>query len=50
MMPHLAEELWHRLGHRDMLVNTPGLVADPKLVDPPNRDHRRTDKWQAAPR
>ena len=29
MVPHLAEELWQRLGHEHMLVETPWPVADP---------------------
>jgi leucyl-tRNA synthetase len=29
MMPHLAEELWERLGHHRLLAETPWLVADP---------------------
>ncbi|GAB4188033.1 MAG: leucine--tRNA ligase [Thalassobaculales bacterium] len=32
MMPHLAEELWHSLGHRTLLVDQPWPVADPALV------------------
>ncbi len=29
MMPHLAEELWQRLGHDNLLVDEPWPVADP---------------------
>ncbi|MEZ5865249.1 MAG: leucine--tRNA ligase [Geminicoccaceae bacterium] len=29
MLPHLAEELWERLGHRTILADTPWPVADP---------------------
>ena len=29
MVPHLAEELWQRLGHADMLAGRPWPVADP---------------------
>ena len=32
MMPHLAEELWERLGHSELLVNQPWPEADPDLV------------------
>ena len=32
MMPHLAEELWLRLGHEAMLVTQPWLEADPALL------------------
>jgi len=32
MMPHLAEELWHCLGHGELLVNQPWPEADPALV------------------
>ncbi len=31
-MPHLAEELWQRLGHGTLLAETGWPVADPKLV------------------
>jgi leucyl-tRNA synthetase len=31
-MPHLAEELWQRLGHARLLAETGWPVADPKLV------------------
>ncbi|MGE0006344.1 MAG: leucine--tRNA ligase [Parvibaculaceae bacterium] len=32
MMPHLAEECWHALGHRTLLVDQPWPKADPALV------------------
>ncbi|HYC14981.1 MAG TPA: class I tRNA ligase family protein, partial [Stellaceae bacterium] len=32
MMPHLAEELWHQLGHKTLLVEEPWPKADPALV------------------
>ncbi|MGF1591841.1 MAG: leucine--tRNA ligase [Kiloniellaceae bacterium] len=32
MMPHLAEELWERLGHDGLLVDQPWPAADPALV------------------
>jgi len=32
MMPHLAEELWQRLGHSRLLADTPWPEADPALV------------------
>ncbi len=32
MMPHLAEELWHGLGHTTLLVNEAWPVADPALL------------------
>jgi leucyl-tRNA synthetase len=32
MMPHLAEELWHGLGHQNLLVNQAWPVADPALL------------------
>ncbi len=32
MMPHLAEELWQRLGHDRLLAATPWLEADRQLV------------------
>jgi leucyl-tRNA synthetase len=31
-MPHLAEELWQRLGHGTLLADTAWPVADPRLV------------------
>ncbi len=30
--PHIAEELWHRLGHEESLVFAPFPVADPQLL------------------
>ena len=32
MMPHLGEEMWHGLGHGEMLVALPWPEADPALV------------------
>ena len=32
MMPHLAEELWLRLGHKELLVEQPWPEADPALT------------------
>ena len=32
MMPHLAEELWSRLGHTELLAETPWPEADPELL------------------
>jgi leucyl-tRNA synthetase len=32
MMPHLAEELWHMIGHGTLLVDQPWPEADPDLV------------------
>ena len=32
MIPHLMEELWARLGHESLLVDTPWPVADPELL------------------
>jgi leucyl-tRNA synthetase len=32
MMPHLGEELWHSLGHRTLLADTPWPEADPKML------------------
>jgi len=32
MMPHLAEELWQRLGHQVMLAEMPWPEADPALI------------------
>jgi len=32
MMPHLAEELWHGLGHETLLTETRWPEADPKLL------------------
>ena len=32
LAPHIAEELWSRLGHPDSLAYTPFPVADPALV------------------
>ena len=32
MMPHLAEELWHKLGHEAMLVDTPWPAYDESLL------------------
>src|SRR5690606_16102462 len=32
MVPHLAEELWQRLGHDRLLVETPWPEADPALT------------------
>jgi leucyl-tRNA synthetase len=32
MMPHLAEELWHALGHDTLLVDQPWPAADPALT------------------
>ena len=31
-MPHIAEELWRRLGHRTLLADTAWPVADPELA------------------
>jgi leucyl-tRNA synthetase len=32
LAPHLAEELWRRLGHADLLVRQPFPTADPKFL------------------
>ena len=32
MMPHLAEEMWQRLGHHTLLADTPWPEADPALA------------------
>jgi leucyl-tRNA synthetase len=32
LAPHLAEEIWQRLGHRDSLAYAPWPVADPALL------------------
>jgi leucyl-tRNA synthetase len=32
MMPHLAEELWHLLGHDGLLIDQPWPAADPALT------------------
>ncbi len=32
LAPHIAEELWHRLGHEQSLAHEPCPVADPELV------------------
>ena len=32
LCPHIAEELWNKLGHTDSLTNTPFPVADPALL------------------
>ena len=32
LAPHIAEELWHRLGHEQLLAHEPFPVADPELV------------------
>ncbi len=32
MMPHLAEELWQRLGHETLLADTPWPEADPSML------------------
>jgi leucyl-tRNA synthetase len=32
LAPHIAEELWRRLGHRDSVVHHPFPVADPQYV------------------
>ena len=32
MTPHLAEELWERLGHATLLADTPWLTADPAFL------------------
>jgi leucyl-tRNA synthetase len=32
LAPHLAEELWQKLGHRESLVRAPWPVADPALL------------------
>jgi leucyl-tRNA synthetase len=32
MMPHLAEELWHLLGHTALLIDQAWPLADPRLV------------------
>jgi len=32
MMPHLAEELWQRLGHGDLLAEQPWPIADPAML------------------
>jgi leucyl-tRNA synthetase len=32
MLPHLAEELWQRLGHATLLADTPWPVADPQWL------------------
>lgn len=32
VMPHLAEEMWEFLGHKELVVNTPWPKADPKFL------------------
>ena len=32
MMPHLAEELWHMLGHDTLVADSPWPVADESLL------------------
>jgi leucyl-tRNA synthetase len=32
MMPHLAEEIWQSLGHKELLVETAWPIADPALI------------------
>ncbi len=32
MMPHVAEELWHQLGHETLLVETPWPQANPAML------------------
>ena len=32
LCPHIAEELWSKLGHTDSLTNTPFPIADPALL------------------
>jgi leucyl-tRNA synthetase len=32
MLPHIAEEMWLRLGHKEMLITTPWPKADPALL------------------
>lgn len=36
MMPHLGEELWQRLGHEALLVDTPWPEFDPALLEEEN--------------
>jgi len=32
MLPHIAEEMWQALGHKNLLVETPWPKADPALL------------------
>ena len=32
MLPHIAEEMWERLGHKTLLTDTPWPKADPALL------------------
>ena len=32
MMPHIAEELWHTLGNKSLLIDTPWPLADPAFL------------------
>ncbi len=33
MMPHLGEELWEKLGHKELLIDTPWPEFDPALLE-----------------
>ena len=48
LAPHIAEELWSRLGHDGSLAYEPFPRADPALLVEDDRDLRRAGRGQGA--